>query len=420
MNGAPLAYGIDFGTSNSQIALAWADRTEVVSVGGRRVAENLPSVIYLNRDGNQAAGDDAIEQYLVSAGVDSRLLVGIKSDLADPSFKSTQSWGYSWTPPELVAVVMLALKRAADRHTGHTCRRVVLGHPVAFVGTEGPDYDLRQETAMKRLIESARLAGFEEIDTLEEPSAAAQDEDPGPGGILVALDFGGGTFDVAVVDYGRDPAEVIGLQGAAIGGERFDQLLFNAKVAPELGLLEEYGAPDGSRHRLPARVMAGSRSMLDLRSLLLDYTLPEILRRFQTFTGGERLVLLEQLLYGGFAYSFFEAVEDAKIRLSVDEQTTIQFRGGGFDMSVPVTRIEFESLIENDIALIEATIQNALADAGVTAASATRVIRTGGSSSIPLFVDMVMAMFGSERMVQRPPFTAVVQGLASYSQMVWS
>ena len=418
MSDKPIAYGIDFGTSNSLISIAWPDRVEVVNVGGRRIAENLPSVIYLNADGNRAAGDPAIEQFLVSAGVNSRLLVGIKSDLSDPRFQATRSWGLSWTPIDSVAIVMRALKNTADEYTGTSVDRVMLGHPVVFVGSEGPEFEHRQNLAVHRVMEAARNVGFREIETLEEPSAAAQEEDI-PSGLVVALDFGGGTFDVAVVNYAPDGAEVIGLAGASVGGERFDQLLFNSKVAPEIGLLDEYLSADGTRHRLPARVVANSRSMLDLRSLLLDPTLPPIIDRFRRYEGGERLERLEHLLYGGFAYNFYESVEEAQIRLSTDQITFIDFHRPGFDMHTRVERSEFEALIAPDIDLLEETIGTALADADVDAGDVVQVVRTGGSSAIPLFVDMVSAMFSQAVMEQRPPYTTVVQGLGHFAQEVW-
>jgi hypothetical chaperone protein len=301
----PIAYGLDFGTTNSLISIAWPDRVEVVDVGGRRVPENLPSVIYLNADGNRAAGDPAIEQFLVSAGVQSRLLVGIKSDLSDPRFQATSSWGLTWTPIDLVAIVLRTLKRAADKYTNTNVERVVLGHPVAFVGSEGPEFEQRQALAVERLMAAARQVGFQAIETLEEPSAAAEEEDI-PSGLVASLDFGGGTFDVAVIEYHPDGAEVIGLAGASVGGERFDQLLFNAKVAPELGLIDEYISPDGQRHRLAAHVLNRTRSMLDLRSLLFDPILPSTLDRYRTYEGGDRLERLQRLLYGGFAYHFYE------------------------------------------------------------------------------------------------------------------
>lgn len=418
MSDKPIAYGIDFGTSNSLISIAWPDRVEVIDVGGRRVPQNLPSVIYLNADGNRAAGDPAIEQFVVSGGVNSRLLVGIKSDLSDPTFQATRSWGLSWTPVDLVGVVMRALKNIADRHTGGNVERVVLGHPVAFVGSEGANFYQRQGLAMDRIVAAAEQVGFREVETLPEPSAAAEEEDIAEG-LVVALDFGGGTFDVAVVDFRPDGAEVIGLKGASVGGERFDQLLFNAKVAHELGLLNEYVSPDGQRHRLPARILAHSASMLDLRSLLVDPTLPPLIARYRGYQGGANLERLEMLLYGGFAYRFYEAVEEAKIRLSTDEETFIDFHATRFDFRTPVTRKEFEGLIRDDIDLLASTVAMAVDEANVSRNDVVQVVRTGGSSSIPLFVDMVSSMFPKAAMAQRPPYTTVVQGLGHFAQGVW-
>ncbi len=418
MSNAPLAYGIDFGTSNSLISVAWPDRVEVIDVGSRRVRENLPSVIYLNADGNRAAGDQAVEQYLVSAGVNSRLLVGVKNDLSDPNLLQTSSWDMEWTLSDLVEIILRGLKRAADAATGYSVDRVVLGCPVAFVGTEGPDHEEWQQLAVARLKKAAKQAGFVEIDVLEEPAAAVQEEDL-LSGIVVSLDFGGGTFDVAVVEYEPDGADVIALAGADIGGEMFDQLLFIAKVAPELGLDQVYEGPDGIQRRLPARIAANSRSMLDLRGLLNEPRLREILQRFRTYRGGEKLERLERLLYGGFAYQFYESVEAAKILLSSEVDAVIEFHREGFDVTIPVTRSEFDGLIAAPLAQVMATITAALEDAGVEPQNVTRVIRTGGSSSIPAFVEQVSALFGASKMQKREPFTTVVRGLAVHAQGVW-
>jgi hypothetical chaperone protein len=418
MNGAPLAYGVDFGTSNSLISVAWSDHVQVIDVGSKRVPENLPSVIYLNADGNRAAGDQAVEQYLVSAGVNSRLLVGIKSDLSDPKLMGTSSWDRTWSLSDLVEIILRALKRAADSAVGSSVDRVVLGCPVAFVGTEGPQYDELQQLAVGRLVDAAQQAGFAEIEVLEEPAAAVQEEQISSG-VVVALDFGGGTFDVAVVDYSDEDAEVIALKGADIGGELFDQLLFNSKIAPELGLHDEYADRDGKRHRLPNRIAASSRSMLDLRGLLNDPTIPRILRRFRGYQDGENLERLERLLFGGFAYQFYEAVEVAKINLSSSNNTMIDFHREGFDLTLPVTRKEFDHLISPHLDVVVETIWSALDDADVAPDNVARVVRTGGSSMIPAFVDRVSSIFGESKMQQREPFTTVVRGLASYAQGEW-
>jgi hypothetical chaperone protein len=418
MSDRPIGCGIDFGTSNSLISIAWPDRVHVVEVGSRRVLEALPSVIYLNADGNRAAGDVAIEQYLVSAGINSRLLVGIKSDLSDQRFEKTSSWGMSWTMPDLVEVILRAVKGAADSVAGESIERVVLGHPVAFVGTEGPNYERLQTLAMNRLMQAARQAGFVEIETYEEPAAAVQQEDL-PTGIVVSLDFGGGTFDVAVVDYGLDEPEVIALRGAAVGGERFDQQLFNAKIATELGLHEEFVDLEGKVRRLPARVSGNSRGLLDLQGLLGDPNLPEIIKRFKGYRNGAKLDRFERLLFGGFAFQFYEAIEEAKIRLSTMSETSIAFHRPGLDIDIPITRNEFNALIEQDIALIEREIRLALSDADIEPSSVERVVQTGGSSAIPLFAEMVRSVFTHSDLQQRPAFTTVVQGLGLFAQELW-
>jgi hypothetical chaperone protein len=418
MSKAPLAYGIDFGTSNSLVSVAWPDHVEVIDVGSKRVPENLPSVIYLNADRNRAAGDQAVEQYLVSAGISSRLLVGIKNDLSDPRLQQTSSWDMSWTLSDLVEIILRALKVAADSATGFNVDRVVLGCPVAFVGTEGPQHDERQNLAVSRLVAAAHQAGFVEVDVLEEPAAAVQEEEL-LSGVVVSLDFGGGTFDVAVVDYSDEGAEVTALAGVDIGGEMFDQMLFNSKVAPELGLDQVYIGPDGTKHRLPNRIAANSRSMLDLRGLLNDPTIRDILTRFRTYQNGQKLERLERLLYGGFAYQFYETIEAAKILLSSQTEAAIDFHREAFDLTIPVSRNEFDQLIGSSLDVVVDAIRSALVDADVTPNDVVRVVRTGGSSTIPAFVDRVTSIFGASKMQQREPFTTVVRGLGYYAQEEW-
>jgi hypothetical chaperone protein len=414
----PLAYGIDFGTSNSLVSIAYPDRVEVVDVGSRRVPENLPSVIYLASDGNKAAGDPALQQYLVTGGRDSRLLVGIKSDLSDRLLHQTSSWGRTYSFPDLVAVILQALKRSADRASGAAVDRVVLGHPVAFLGTEGADFEQLQQLALGRLGQAAERAGFNDIEFMPEPAAAVQDELT-PEGVVVALDFGGGTFDVAVVNFAADQAEVLSLQGAAIGGERFDQLLFDAVVGPELGLLDEYVDEKGRVQRLPSRLRAKARSVLGLRDLLGDVTMPEILGRFKNYQGGEKLARIEELLFGGFGFAFYEAIEQAKIDLSTKQTTSIEFHRARLDVSIPLTRARFDDLIAADIELLKRTIVMALEQAGVPPRSVRAVLRTGGSASIPLFVSMVEDLFGPGKTQSRAPFTTVVHGLGCYAQELW-
>jgi hypothetical chaperone protein len=449
-NGEPVAYGIDFGTTNSSIAVAYRDRIEVIPVETGSTPEILPSIIYLNRDRNRAAGEEAIEQFLVTGSLktrcgrcslvdvidgrresdchqfrhgggchNARLISGIKSDLSETHFVSTHSWATDFTMTDLVSVIMRRLKSTADRATGTNVRRVVLGHPVVFVGAEGPDYRERQGMAEQRIRDAAVQAGFNEVALLDEPAAAVINEDLREGYALAA-DFGGGTFDVAVIKFEPDGGDVIALAGVEVGGEQFDRLLFQAKVAPTLHLNETYEVRPGAKRKIPNEFRSRISTLSGLKNLLSDPNTASILSEFRSAKGGNRLASVETILYGGYGYQFYRAIEQAKIALSTMTETVIEFHRPGIDVSIPVQRDEFEHLIYEPMQSVRAVVLRAVEDAGVSPESISLVLRTGGSSSIPAFVRVLEDIFDPSVIQERPVYTTVVHGLAMYALEQWS
>ena len=447
-SGEPIAYGIDFGTTNSSIAVAYRDRIEVVPVEATGTRDVLPSLIYLHRDRNRAAGQDAIEQFLISGAAktpcsrcelvrmidgkrdsncrqfqpggrcnDARLIAGIKSDLSNPDFTSTHSWATDFSLPNLVAVVIRRLKRVADRATGANVRRVVLGHPVVFVGAEGDHYHERQELAETRLREAAERAGFEEIVLLDEPEAAVTAENL-PEGIALAADFGGGTFDVAVIRFDPDGGEVIGLAGAEVGGEMFDRLLFKDKVASVLHLNDTFPTSGGDRE-LPNLFRKRMSTLSGLKDLLSDKHTASTLSNLMLADPRRRLATIQEIIYGGHAYGFYRAIEQAKIGLSTATSATIEFHRPGIDISIPVRRDEFERLIADHLQTVEDAILRALGEAAVSPEAVNLVLRTGGSSSIPAFVHILEKTFDPSVVQERPVYTTVVHGLALHALEQW-
>ena len=104
--------------------------------------------------------------------------------------------------------------------------------------------------AEQRLRDAAVQAGFNEVVLLDEPAAAVINEDL-PEGFALAADFGGGTFDVAVIKFAPDGGDVVALAGVDVGGEQFDRLLFQAKVAPALHLNDTYRSGPASDASFP-------------------------------------------------------------------------------------------------------------------------------------------------------------------------
>ena len=412
---APLAYGIDFGTSNSSIAVAYDDGAEVLAVDPKG-GPVLPSIVYVDDTRNRLAGTDAVQQYLVANPDRARLMSSLKTFLTDPNLTATESWGQRFTLPDLVAVILRQLKTSADRRVGANVRRVVLGHPVLFVGAEGPRFEELQQLALDRLEEAAHHAGFTEVAFLDEPTAALLGEELEEG-VMMALDFGGGTFDVSVIELAPDHGEVLAIKGAAIGGELFDALLFDAKLAGPLGLDRQYRS-NGNWLPVPGalrelRTLSGA---LQMRSA--DRTM-RALEHVRSCPGGEIMSTLEEIVLGGHAYNFYRAVEQAKITLSSSEDTSVQFRRPGIAIDEPVTRGELDALLSDNLDVIDNEIDRAMVAADISAGDVDLVVRTGGSSRLPAFVERLTKRFGDDKLVERDAYLTVAQGLGMRALQQW-
>lgn len=406
---SPIACGIDFGTSNSAISVAYPDGAHLVPLGANE-SDVMPSLVYLDSSRQRLAGFDAVRQYLVAGSFGStRLLASIKSSLADPNWTGTETpWGEWITPEELVAIVIGDLKRHAERYCGEEISSAVLGHPVLFDGADGPNGWERQELAKSRLDRAARLAGFRQTAFADESIAAVAAEHDMQG-VLVGLDFGGGTFDVSVVSMEAGHRELLATHGAAIGGERFDSLLFDDALAEPLGLNSEYHY-NGKSLRIP-RHLRRLGTLQGALTLVGDNRTRGILDNFRAAGGGHRLKAMNEIIFGGHGYLFFKELEGAKIELSSATKTRIRFNRPGIAVNEKVTAQQFSRLIAPDLDRIDGVVASALSDAGVRAKQVENVVRTGGSSQIPAFVRRVHDRFGADKVTERDALATVALGL---------
>ena len=443
-----VGYGLDLGTSNSSIAIAYDDHVEVLEIYPDRVmSASLPSISYLHRNSQRAAGVAAVQQFLITGPqrtgcqrcelvhrdvggawsdclqyrqgggcLDSRLISGLKSELSNPNFTHTHSWAIDFELTDLVAITMRELKARADRVVGRTVNRVVVGHPVAFVGASGPHFERLQRLAEDHLVEAASTAGFDEIQLYSEPAAAVLGERL-PDGYLVAVDFGGGTFDVAVIEAKDGEGHVTALHGAPVGGELFDGLIFDHKLAGPLGLRETYGA---KALPVPAWFVGQIRTMAGIKHLMNNPLTHDVVQGMLSKGRSDGSAIVEGIIFGGHAYAFYREIEDAKIRLSRDTTTSIEFHRPGLDLSIPLTRTELDAMVAPYLDDVDAAIHLALEDSGVQPRDVTTVIRTGGSSLLALFIDRLEMMFGAEKIRERPVFTSVTHGLGLVAQQEWS
>jgi hypothetical chaperone protein len=428
-SGAPVGCGIDYGSSNSAVALAFADGVEVV---GEAAGDALaPSALYLHRDGRRVAGTRAPELFfrtghrrticarcsLARYGVsdcrqfrraggcnDSRLLWSIKRDLANLGFAGTDSWATDFPVTELVAVTLALLRRRAERASGEEVTRVVLGHPVVFAGAAGDPGSPANVTARERLREAAVLAGFAEAELCPEPEAAGLAGDPTPGTMLLA-DFGAGTYDVAVLGRRAGAVTVEALDGVDIGGSRFDEVLFETVVAPELDLMG-----------LPSWLFNELKSLSGVMLLMADPDLPGLLERL----GGPAARTVAAILYSGDAYGFYRAIEAAKIELSDRETAELAADIPGVTLRTTIGRTHFETAVGPELEALDAVTRRALGAAALEPGDVDVVAVTGGSSQVPAFQRLLRALCPHAELRREAAFTSVVRGLGVRARALWA
>jgi hypothetical chaperone protein len=408
----PIAYGIDFGTSNSSIAVAYhrseAPLDELTDPG-------VPSLLYLDAVGLELVGDTAAQQYLLGGDpTQSRLMSSLKSFLADDLFTQTASWGKTWGLEDLTKFILRHLKRQADERLNADVKRVLIGYPVVFVGAEGDQFETLQTLALKRLEKAARLAGFKEVEFLDEPTAALYHDDL-TSGINVALDFGAGTFDISIVQYRSRPrraTEVLATNGIAIGGDRFDCAVFKLALHRRLG----FGDLSYADSIEDACTTAGMLHLVrepNARHRLANYV------HNRPRSG---LRILKRIIERGQAYALSKAVEKAKIKLSKATTATVElFRpDAGINIQEEICRDDFDESISDDLNQVFEVIDRTLRDAEVSPRDVDQVILTGGSCRIPAFRRRVHSKFRSSRISEVSVASRVALGLAQESRRLWS
>src|SRR4051812_16607166 len=235
--------GIDFGTTNSAVAIA--DASGAVQLAALNGAPHWRTVLYFEAGGGLTAGGPAIARYLETEG-EGRLIQSIKSHLASATFSGTTIFGRRWQLEDMIAAYLRQIRAAAPIDLG---RRAVVGRPVRYWGADSIDDDAR---AVSRMREALGKAGFDEVVFEYEPVGAAaryaarldREEQ------IVVADFGGGTTDFSVV---RVPSgTVLATGGIGVSGDAFDARVIDAVVAPALGRGTRYRDEMGGEAPVPA------------------------------------------------------------------------------------------------------------------------------------------------------------------------
>jgi molecular chaperone DnaK len=364
--------GIDLGTTNSVVSVMEGGQPTVIAndEGGR----TTPSVVGFADDGERHVGASAKRQavtnpertvYSVKRFMGRRLdevseevsLVPYKIAEGGDGAISVEIDGTKYAPPEISAMILGKLKSSAEAYLGAEVTEAVITVPAYFNDAQ------RQATK-----DAGRIAGLDVKRIINEPTAAAlaygldkkEDEK------IAVFDFGGGTFDVSVLEVGENVVEVKATNGDThLGGDNLDHRLIEY-------LASEFKKDNG----------------IDLMN---D---PMAVQRLR------------------------EAAEKAKIELSTAQSTDINLPYITADSSGPkhlvlkLSRAKFEQLIEDLVERALEPCKKALSDAGLSAGEIDEVVLVGGSTRIPLVQQKVKALFGKEPNQSVNPDEVVAIGAA--------
>jgi hypothetical chaperone protein len=421
--------GIDFGTTNSSVALVTGTaRVELASftfAGAETLASR--SVLYFEQVASAGgmkrthswSGPAAIERYL-DADDKGRLVQSLKSHLSSRTLTGTEVFGRRHRLEELISRMLSDLRKHAEKQFERPIRRAVVGRPVRFVGAETTDDD---DFAVGRLREAFQIAGFEEVDFELEPVAAAYayeftlDHDE----LIVIGDFGGGTSDFSLLRVGPDARTrgrhpILGYSGVGLAGDAFDARIVRKLVSPALGSHSEARSLDKILSAVPAWIYANLERWHYL-SFLRTNNVREILRSAHLRAlEPEKIEALIAVIEQDLGYQLHQAVQRLKFALSQHEAAEFRFQDGGLDLRIQLTRREFETWIADDLRAIEEGVDSLLRRSGVDPKDVDRVFLTGGTSLVPAVRRIFARRFGKEKIRGGHEFTSVAYGLALCAQ----
>ncbi len=364
--------GIDLGTTNSVVAVMEGGQPVVIpnQEGGR----TMPSIVGFTKSGERLVGQVAKRQsvtnpentvYSIKRFMGRRFsevseemkLVPYKAVAGDNSDVRVEINGKKYSPPEISAMILGKLKEAAEAYLGEKVTKAVITVPAYFNDAQ------RQSTK-----DAGQIAGLEVMRIINEPTAAAlaYGLDKKKNETIAVYDFGGGTFDISILEVGDGVVEVKSTNGDThLGGDNIDQRVID-------WLIQEFKKETG---------VDVSKDQMALQRLK-------------------------------------EAAERAKIELSTVLETELNLpfltadASGPKHMNVKLTRGRFQDMVADILERSIEPCKRALSDAGLNPSQIDEVVLVGGSTRIPKVQEIVRNLFGKEPNKSVNPDEVVAVGAA--------
>jgi len=408
--------GIDFGTTNSSVALARDDYSiepvRFTTTSG--TTETYRSVLYFEPRVPGIGGPIAIERYL-AADEKGRLIQSLKSFLASRLFTGTNVYGKQFYLEDLITIMLRDIRIQSEDQIGPFDGPIAVGRPVRY---SNADTEEDNQFALERLTRSLTKAGIGPVIFEYEPVAAAffyestLDHDE----LILIGDFGGGTSDFSALRVGQSARRerahrILGTEGVALAGDAFDSRVVHNLISPKLGRGTEYRSLDKILP-MPEWIYS-DLSRWHYLSFLKSSDTIEMLRGIRSQSlDPERIAALLHIVQNDLGFYLHQAVQSMKVELSSELAGSFVFEDHVVRMNGKVKRSSFEKWIEPDLEKIRECVERLLHSTGLDARDVDRVFLTGGSSLVPAVRKIFEDRFDAQRISGGSEFTSVAKGLA--------
>lgn len=408
--------GIDFGTSNSTIAIDLDGKISLVPVEQAHVT--IPSAIFFQRRDNKAFyGRTAANMFFDRQ--DGRFMRSLKRVLGTPLMKhGTLVNGASMNFSTIITAFIKHLKDKADLLAGHAIENVVIGRPVHFVDNN-PQADAQAQDELKVI---AQRIGFKHIEFQFEPIAAAFAHEAQISGekLAIVADLGGGTSDFTVIklsnQYIHKPdraSDILGNTGVRIGGNDFDKELNLAAIMPELGYRSTYGA---KQLEVPLKPYHDLAEWSKVNFLYTPKMIMQTRQLLHESHDKKRFRRLLNVLERETGHLLLSVTEETKIALSAQDEYKATFNFIEAGLAVPIKRNLFEEAIAGEVEKIAASAKACLQEAGVKKEAIELVILTGGSTEVQSIQAEFRRLFPNAAIADQNKLSSVGLGLGYDSQ----
>jgi hypothetical chaperone protein len=409
-------YGIDFGTTNSSLAILDTETNELIKLF------TTPSILFFpepqtpKEQVRGTVGAEAITLY-VQNRMRGRFMKSIKKVLPNKSFIDTKIGSRTYRAEDLVAIVLIHLKNQADDFLGEKITKAVIGRPVVF--DENPEKDA---LAQERLSKAVKIAGFDQFFFQLEPIGAAftYERQIKKEELVLVADFGGGTSDFSLmklnpkaIHQADRQADMIAQGGIYIGGDSFDSDIMWHKLTPHFGrgVKEEFTL--GKPLDLPLSYFHNICSW-ERMNFLDSIRMKLAINKSYNFSGKDyRVKNLQTLIEANLGYMVFKKIEKVKINLTAIDDAVFEFNENEINITEPISIVDFSQKISyENIHKIEKYLAEFLQKNHIKNNEIDVVFMTGGTSMVRPLRDIFTSRFGEEKIKSGDNFNSVAMGLA--------